>query len=333
MISDRTRTSLEREIRSNTVATIGVALLLSMLLMAVFAPVLAPHDPTDQDSSRNHQPPLFFGGEESETTRMIDGEIRTVTESNAGTLAHPLGTDSNGRDVLSRTIYGARTSIIVAFSAMAVSLVVGTTVGMVSGYYAGRTDSVLMRFVDIVLAFPALLITLAMIGILGNITVTVPDPLVASGLVSDRPTHAVIPVTITLAISSVVWVWIARVARGEAIAAKNEEYVMAARTMGMSNLGIIRKHVLPNSITPILVLATIQVASIIIIESSLSFLGFSGTTLSWGYDIAAGRDYLATSWWLSTVPGLFIVVTVVGINLLGDLLRDALDPGIQRGGL
>ncbi|MCU4743035.1 ABC transporter permease [Natronoglomus mannanivorans] len=333
MISDRTRTSLKKELRSNAVATIGVILLLSMIVMALFAPMLAPHDPTDQDSSRNHQPPVFFGGEEEETTRMIDGEIRTVTESNVGSMTHPLGTDSNGRDVLSRTIYGARTSILVAFSAMLVSLVVGTTVGMVSGYYGGNTDTVLMRFVDIVLAFPALLITLAMIGVFGSVNVDIPDPLVVSGLVSGRPTHLTVPITITLAISSVIWVWIARVARGEAIAAKNEEYVTAARTMGMSNWKIIWKHVLPNSITPILVLATIQVASIIIIESSLSFLGFSGTNLSWGYDIAAGRDYLGTSWWLSTVPGLFIVVTVVGINLLGDLLRDALDPGIQRGGL
>ncbi|WP_276255966.1 ABC transporter permease [Halomontanus rarus] len=333
MISDRTRAALRTELRANTVATIGVIVLVCLVLMAIFAPVLAPHDPTDQDSSRNHQPPVFFGGDDEQTTRMIDGEIRTVTESNAGSMTYPLGTDSNGRDVLSRTIYGARTSILVAFTAMVVSLVVGTTVGMVSGYYSGTTDTVLMRFVDIVLAFPALLITLAMIGIFGSVNVNIPDPLVVSGLVGDRPTHLTFPVTITLAISSVIWVWIARVARSEAIAAKNEEYVTAARTMGMSDLGIIRRHVLPNSITPILVLATIQVASIIIIESSLSFLGFSGTSLSWGYDIAAGRDYLGTSWWLSTVPGLFIVVTVVGINLLGDLLRDALDPGIQRGGV
>lgn len=332
MISKRTRTALKKELRSNTLATVGTLLLLSMLLVGIFAPVLAPHDPTTQDNSKTHQPPMFMGSEE-ETTEMVDGEITTVTEDNTGSVTHPLGTDANGRDVLSRAIYGARTSLLVGLTAMIISLVVGSTVGMISGYFSGRTDTVLMRVVDIILAFPALLITLAMIGVIGPLTVAIPDPLVASGLIEDRPTHMVFPITITAAIAAVIWVWIARVARGEAIAAKNEEYVTAARTMGMSDFGIIRKHVLPNSITPILVLATIQVASIIIIESSLSFLGFAGTNLSWGYDIAQGRDYLGTSWWLSTVPGLFIVIAVVGINLFGDLLRDALDPGIERGGI
>ncbi len=330
MISKRTRTAVLKELHSNKLATVGTALILCMLFVGMFAPVLAPHDPTQQDNSQTHQPPAFMGGE-TETTRLVDGEMQTVTEDNSGSLTHPLGTDTNGRDVLSRAIYGARTSLLVALTAMMASLILGTSVGMTAGYFGGKTDTILMRFVDVVLAFPALLITLAMIGVIGPLTFFIPDPFVTSGLITDRPTHMVFPVTITAAIAAVIWVWIARVARSEAIRVKNEEYVTAARTMGRSNFGIIRKHVLPNSITPILVLATIQVASIIIIESSLSFLGFAGTNLSWGYDIAQGRDYLGTSWWLSTIPGLFIVIAVVGINLFGDLLRDALDPGIDRG--
>ena len=330
MISEKTKAALKKEFRSNKLARAGTIMLLCMMLVGLFAPIIAPHDPTAQDSSQAHQPPMFMGDEET-TTQMVDGEVKIVTEDNSGSITHPFGTDANGRDVLSRSIYGARTSLLVALTAMIVSLVTGSAVGMAAGYFGGRTDTVLMRLVDIILAFPALLITLAMIGVIGPISVNIPDPMVTSGLINDRPTHLTFPVTITAAISAVIWVWIARVARGEAIAVKNEEYVTAARTMGMSDFGIIRKHVLPNSITPILVLASIQVASIIIIESSLSFLGFSGTNLSWGYDISAGRDYLGTSWWLSTVPGIFIVIAVVGINLFGDLLRDALDPGIDRG--
>jgi peptide/nickel transport system permease protein len=137
---------------------------------------------------------------------------------------------------------------------------------------------------------------------------------------------------VILVVGLVNWVWFARVARGEALSINGEEYVKAARSVGADDGFIIRKHVLPNSVTPILVLATIQIAAIILLESALSFLGFSGTNLSWGFDIAQGRDYLASSWWISTMPGVAIVVTVIGINLVGDWLRDALDPGIEGEG-
>ena len=330
MISRRTRASLKSELRSNPIAILGVALFISLLVGAIFAPIIAPHDPTRQYSSENHLAPIGFGSE-GERTELVDGEIQTVEWDNRGTLTHVLGTDANGRDLFSRALYGARTSLLVAFAAMSLSLVLGTTTGLVSGYYGGRIDSTLMRFVDVILAFPALLMALALFGILGPMTVWIPDPLVTSGLVSDRPSSVPFPGTVTLAISSVIWVWIARVARSEALAVKNEEYVTAARTMGMSDFKIIQKHVLPNCLTPILVLGTVQLATIIILESSLSFLGFSGTTLSLGFDIAQGRGYLGTSWWIASIPGIFIVVAVVSINLIGDWLRDALDPDIQGG--
>jgi peptide/nickel transport system permease protein len=146
------------------------------------------------------------------------------------------------------------------------------------------------------------------------------------------PDSFTLPGTVILVVGLVNWVWFARVARGEALSVGNEEYVKAARSLGASDSYIVRRHVLPNSITPILVLATIQIAAIILLESSLAFLGFSGTNLSWGFDIAQGRQYLSSSWWIATVPGIAIVLTVIGVNLVGDWLRDALDPGIEGEG-
>jgi peptide/nickel transport system permease protein len=149
---------------------------------------------------------------------------------------------------------------------------------------------------------------------------------------TGMPETFTLPGTVIVVVGLVNWVWFARVARGEALGVREEEYVKAARSLGASDSFVIRKHVLPNSLTPILVLGTIQVAAIILLESALSFLGFSGTTLSWGFDISQGRQYQTTSWWIATMPGLAIVVTVIGINLIGDWLRDALDPGIEGEG-
>jgi peptide/nickel transport system permease protein len=146
------------------------------------------------------------------------------------------------------------------------------------------------------------------------------------------PASFTLPVVVITVVGVVNWVWFARIARGEALSISEEAYVKAARELWGSDRHILLRHVLPNAVTPILVLATIQVAAIILLESSLSFLGFSGTTLSWGFDIAQGRSSLATSWWVATVPGVGIVIAVIAINLVGDWLRDALDPGIQGEG-
>jgi len=334
MISPRTLRNLRSELRRSALAKLGVTLVVGIFLMAVFAPVLAPHDPTDQNLNDSQLPPLGFSTTENQTTsEFVDGEVTIVEEEvtvNA-TAEHPLGTDSLGRDVLSRTIYGARTSLLVGVIGALLAVLVGVTYGLVAGYYSGRVDDGLMRAADVMLAFPSLVLAIALIGLWGRAAIRIPDPFVAAGITPGMPPDIVLPGTVVLVVALVNWVWFARVARGEALSLRSQEYVTAARSMGAGDAFIIRTHVFPNSVTPILVLATIQVAAIILLESALSFLGFSGATLSWGFDIAQGRQYLSSSWWIATMPGIAIVLAVVGINLVGDWLRDALDPGIEQG--
>ena len=335
MLSPRTLRNLKREFRSSALAKLGVVLLAAALIVAVFAPLLAPHDPTDQNLNETQLPPLGFDRVTTNTTsEVVDGEVQIVSEKEFvnATAEHPLGTDSLGRDMLSRTIYGARTSLIVGVIGTLIAAVLGVAVGLSAGYYGGRVDDALMRGADVMLAFPSLVLAVALVGLFGTATVRVPDPFVAFGVTPSMPPDVVLPGTVILVVGLVNWVWFARVARGEALSVGNEEYVKAARSTGASDAYIIRRHVLPNSATPILVLATIQIAVIILLESALAFLGFSGTNLSWGFDISQGQEYLSTSWWISTVPGIAIVLTVIGVNLIGDWLRDALDPGIEGQG-
>ena len=333
MISDRVRESLRSELRRSLMAKIGLVLVVTVFLTATFAPFLAVQDPTAQSLGDANEPP--FGVTQTvEQFERVDGERQTVERTTSGTLDHPLGTNAVGQDMYSRILFGARTSLLVGIVGTTLALVSGVAVGMAAGYYGGRTDDALMRFADIMLAFPALVLAISLIGLFGPFAIRIPDPFVAAGLVSDMPESFAFPVTLTLVVALVNWVWFARVARGEALSVKEKNYVKASRSLGASDARLVLKHVLPNSLTPIIVLGTVQVAVIILLESSLSFLGFSGTTLSWGFDIAQGRDRLATSWWIASMPGLAIVVTVVGINLVGDWLRDALDPDIEgdRGG-
>jgi len=350
-ISPRTVRNLRKEFRSSWLARIGVVLVVVVVLAAVFAPFIAPQNPRAQNLDGAQLPPLGFTDTEQQTrTETVDGSVRTVTENvtvNA-TAEHPLGTNSLGQDMLSRVIYGARTSLLVGLFGTLLAAALGVTVGMVAGYYRGRVDDLLMRTADVSLAFPSLVLAIALIGLFSrfqtDVAVSVTDPLVTSGLAggfreavglpTPMPETFVLPTVVILVVGFVNWVWFARIARGEALSIREEEYVKAARALGASDVRIVARHVLPNAITPILVLATIQVAAIILLESALSFLGFSGTTLSWGFDIAQGRDYLSSSWWIATMPGLAIVASVIGINLVGDWLRDALDPGIEgEGGL
>jgi len=334
MISPRTLRNLRSEFRRSLLAKLGVALVVAVILVAVFAPLLAPHNPRTQTLDQSNLPPLGFSTTENRTTsEFVDGEVTIVEEEvtvNA-TAEHPLGTDSLGRDVLSRTIYGARTSLLVGVIGALLAVLVGVTYGLVAGYYSGRVDDGLMRAADVMLAFPSLVLAIALIGLWGRAAIRIPDPFVAAGITPGMPPDIVLPGTVVLVVALVNWVWFARVARGEALSLRSQEYVTAARSMGAGDAFIIRTHVFPNSVTPILVLATIQVAAIILLESALSFLGFSGATLSWGFDIAQGRQYLSSSWWIATMPGIAIVLAVVGINLVGDWLRDALDPGIEQG--
>lgn len=352
MVSPRTLRNLKRELEGSALAKLGIALVVFVVLMAVFAPLISPYSPTKQNLDSSRQPPLGFTTAETKEVTMKengsvvieDGEVQTEerTVYNNATLAHPLGTDANGRDMLSRIIYGARTSMLVGVFGTTLAALMGVIVGLSAGYYRGRVDDALMRGADIMLAFPSLVLAIALVGVWGQAQVRIPDPLVTTGfaewfrelvgLSGSMPHTTALPGTVIIVVALVNWVWFARVARGEALSVREESYIKAARSMGATDTSILLRHVLPNSATPILVLATIQIAAIILLESALSFLGFSGAEVSWGFDIALGRQYQSTSWWISTLPGIAIVVTVVGLNLVGDWLRDALDPGIEGEG-
>ncbi len=221
---------------------------------------------------------------------------------------HLLGTDQLGRDLLARVIYGARISIEVGIIAVGLSGFFGMMVGLISGYYGGWCDDIIMRIVDIFLAFPGLILAIAFTGFMGPSLTTV-----------------------VLALSMVAWVGYARVMRGEVLKVKQSDYVMAAKAIGVDTLRVLFKHVLPNSISPIIVQATMGLGGMIIAEAGLSFLGLGPQppTPSWGNLLSLGKPYITTAWWLSIFPGLAIFITVMGFNLLGDALRDALDPRLR----
>jgi ABC-type dipeptide/oligopeptide/nickel transport system permease subunit len=224
-----------------------------------------------------------------------------------GHAAHLLGTDQVGRDILSRMIHGARISLMVGVSAVVVSLVVGVTVGLLSGFIGGRLDVALMTVVDITLSFPQLLLALAFVAALGPSLVTI---IVVLGLTG--------------------WERYARVVRAEVLALREKDFIEAARAMGVTSWRIALRHVLPNTFSSIIVMSTLQVAQAILQEAALSFLGVgSGSAYpTWGQMIALGRDFVSVAWWLPTFPGLAILTTVLAINLVGDRLRDALDPRV-----
>lgn len=362
MISDRVKESLKREFRTSRMAQLGLVLIALMLFVALFAPMLAPHDPATQrigtgdTEDESDIPPISpipghdFVDTTTESQRVDQDDgtiaIEEVEVTVTSTSEYILGTNTLGQDILSRIIYGARVSMLVGILGAALATLIGVPYGLAAGYFGGRFDDSLMRGADIMLAFPSLVLAIALVGVFrdsGFHTAEIPDPFVMAvhsdlvpnvlipraSHVAEMPAHFTFPVTVTLVVALVNWVWFARIARGEAISIRSEEYVKAAKSLGASNVTILRQHVLPNALTPIIVLATIQVAFIILLESSLSFLGFSGTDLTWGADIADGRGDLRNSWWIATMPGIAIVLAVIGVNLLGDWLRDALDPGIE----
>ena len=222
-----------------------------------------------------------------------------------GNAAYPLGTDQVGRDVLSRLIHGARISLLVGVAAVVVSLVVGVTAGLVSGFVGGKVDTVIGTIVDVTLSFPQILLALAFVAALGPSLVTI---IVVLGLTG--------------------WERYTRVVRAEVLALREKEFIEAARAIGVGRLRILRQHVLPNTVSSIVVLSTLQVAQAILAEAALSFLGVgSGRAYpTWGQMISLGRDFVTVAWWLPTIPGLAILLTVLAINLVGDRLRDALDP-------
>ena len=276
-----------RAILFSSKATVGLFVLLFVIISALVPDLIAPHNPNEQFLAIRLRPPLTGFGT---------------------TQRHLLGTDQLGRDILSRVIHSARTSVIIGLMVVLVSGTIGVTVGMLSGYLRGIVDDVLMRLADIQLAFPFILLAIAIIGVLGN---SVRNVIVAVGIAN--------------------WVIYARVVRGETLAVREKAYVEAARSIGASNLRVVLLHILPNVSPSIIVISTFGVASAILAEAGLSFLGL-GVPLSvptWGSMLADGRRFVDTSWWLAVFPGIAIFLTVLAINLLGDYLRDILDPYVQ----
>ncbi len=273
--------------RRNLAFLIGALVLMVIVLSAVFADSLAPFGADEQDITLRLKPPVWAGG----------------------SWSNVLGTDELGRDILSRLMFGARISLMVGLVAVALSGPLGVLVGLVSGYFGGKTDDVLMRITEIQLAIPTIMLAIAIVTVLGP------------GLRN---------VIITLSVTG--WTLYARLIRGETLAAKGNDYVEAARAIGAGELRIMFYHVLPNVISPAIVIATFAVAHMIILEATLSFLGLGvePRVVTWGSMLKNGRLYLTTAWWLTAFPGIAIFFTVLGVNLLGDYLRDHLDPHLRH---
>jgi peptide/nickel transport system permease protein len=262
-------------------AVVGSAIVLLAVLMAVGAPLVSPYDPLKQDLSRLLAPP---------------------------SAAHVLGTDNVGRDVLARVIWGTRVSLVAGFVSVAMAVVVGCLLGLIAGYWGGRLDGLLMRFMDALLSFPALVLALALGAVLG------------AGLVG-----------VLIALAVVYIPTFARLMRGQVLTVRAREYVDAARLLGAADWHILQRHILPNAATPIVVQASLSVAFAMLAEASLSFLGLGvqPPDPSWGSMINAGRGYLQQAPWIVFGPGLALFLTVLGLNFVGDAIRDALDPRLR----
>ncbi len=268
----------------NRLAIAGLAVILSISVIAIAAPLIAPYDPAAIDVYNTLSSP---------------------------TWSHPLGTDDLGRDVLSRMIWGSRVSLKVGFVAVGIAISIGIIIGAAAGFYGGKTDAILMRFVDIMLCFPTLFLILAVIAVLEQSISTI---MIIIGLTS--------------------WMDVSRLVRAEILGLKERDFVMAAKAAGASDLRIIFRHILPNALSPVFVSATFGVAGAILVESGLSFLGLGvqPPDASWGNILASGRENITVAWWMSLYPGLAILITVLSYNLVGEGLRDALDPRLWRSG-
>jgi len=266
-------------VKNNTMLIVGAFLTAVVILAALLAGVIAPHDYARQSLRNALKPPAWSEG---------------------GTWSHPLGTDHLGRDIFSRVLYGARVSLFVGVGSVLISLIIGIFFGLISGFYGGWIDSLIMRAADIQLSFPPIFLCIALMAF-------IPPSLV----------------TLILVLGIVTWVQFGRVSRGSTLSVKEMEYVEAARSLGTSNLKIIVIHVLPNILSPLVVIATVSMSWMILAEAGLSFLGLGvqPPTPAWGSMLSEGRTYFNIAWWYATFPGLAIFVTVLGLNMLGDGLR------------
>ncbi|MFZ1498316.1 MAG: ABC transporter permease [Giesbergeria sp.] len=291
---------LVHSLRGSPVAMAAMLVALVCVFAALFAGWVSPHDPFNLA-----------------TLELGDARLPPAW-SELGSRKYLLGTDDQGRDILSAVIYGARISLIVGFASVVLSVLVGVALGLVAGYLGGWVDGVLMRLCDVMLSFPAILVALLIAG-------------VGRALFPDAHESVAFGVLI-LSISLTGWVQYARTVRGSTLVERSKEYVQAARVTGVPPLRIMRRHVLPNVMGPVMVLATIQVATAIITEATLSFLGVGApvTSPSLGTLIRVGNDYIFSGeWWITVFPGVMLVLIALSVNLLGDWLRDALNPRLQ----
>lgn len=265
----------------NKMALCGMIFIIIILLFAVFAPFIAPYNPTAVDSKNILSAP---------------------------TLPHPFGTDMLGRDIFSRIVYGSRISLSIGFIAVGIAVLIGIIFGSIAGYYGGRIDSIIMRFVDVMLCFPTLFLILAVIAFL--------EPSILN---------------IMAVIGATSWMGVARLIRSEILTLKERDYVAASKVMGAGDFWIISRHLIPNAIGPVLVSATLGIGGAILVESALSFLGIGvqPPTPSWGNILMDGKSTLGVAWWLTIFPGIFILLTVLAYNLLGEGLRDILEPRLK----
>jgi ABC-type dipeptide/oligopeptide/nickel transport system permease subunit len=267
---------------------VSLCIVAVFVLVALLAPLLAPADPYDQSLRLRFRPPVW---------------------EERGSWSYPLGTDRLGRDLLSRIIYGARVSLAAGVVTVLISSVFGAAVGLVAGYYGGRTDAALMRVTDATLSFPVILLALILAVTVG-------------------PSFT----NVVIAIAVILWARYARVIRGQVLTLMTLDFIAQARIAGADAWRIITRHLLPNTLNTLVVLITLQVGYVIIVEASLSFLGagIPPPTPAWGSMIAEGRDFVTSAWWVSFFPGLAILLVVLAFNLLGDWLRDTLDPRLRQ---
>ena len=273
-------------------------MLVVLVLPAIFANWVAPHHPRIGSLSNRLVPPAW-----------VDAQGEGIFATPAGSWTHPLGTDKQGRDILTRIIYGARVSLMVAVISFTLAGITGTILGLMAGYFGGNVDHLIMRLVDIALSIPAILLALVLAVALG-------------------PSFQ----TVIIVIVSIFWSRYARLVRGETLSLKHQDFVARARVAGASNTRIIARHIFPNLVNTIIVLATLEVGQVILLEATLSFLGagLPRPTPAWGLMVASGRELIVTAWWVAAFPGLAIVLAVLSMNLFGDWLRDRLDPKLRN---
>ncbi|MEM9951756.1 MAG: ABC transporter permease [Chloroflexota bacterium] len=322
------RDSFERLMR-NRLAIVGLVVIILMILMAIFAPIISPHDYTDQSLLKTNAAPIWvidlFPTMRAQGTE--NGYVKVV-EANE----YFLGTDPLGRDLLSRIIWGARVSLAVAFVGPLFATIIGLTLGLISGYFGGFTDNVIMRIVDTLYAFPTLLIIILMMAYFRSPAFAGAE---AQGTIqgtlylADRSLGGMLFIFIGIGITS--WLGLARLTRGQVLSIRENEYILAARAQGASNWQIITKHILPNIMGPLIVAETLTIPSYIRYEAFLSFigLGVSPPTASWGQMISEGAEYIGSFPHIAIFPAMALFLIMFAFNFLGDGLRDAFDPRLR----